>query len=112
MLTPSIPTFIANETIPAGCRVKFVAGSVIKVELADDGDVEIGTAILHSGSSSYAAGYGVAVQLVGTPGSRTCNVSGAFAAGATLRRQDDGQVGEGGTGEIFGLALEAATDAG
>ena len=112
MLTPSIVTYIANETILAGCRVKFVAGSVTAVELADAADVEIGTALLHSGQSSYTPGYGVAVQLVNTPGSRTCNAAGAFAAGATLRRMDGGLVDDTGVGDIFGIALEAATVAG
>ena len=112
MLTPSIVTYIANETILAGCRVKFVAGSVTAVELADAADVEIGTALLHSGQSSYAAGYGVGVQLVNTPGSRTCNAAGAFAAGAMLRRMADGLVDDTGPGDIFGVALEAATAAG
>lgn len=110
MLTPQTATFIANETIPAGARVKFVAGSVIKVELADENDVEIGVAILHGGKSSYAADEAVGVFLRFP--TVTLVAAGAFAAGATLRRMADGKVDDTGTGAPYAIALEAAGAAG
>lgn len=108
MLTPSIPTYIANETIYAGSRVKFVAGSVVKVELADAGDVEIGTAILHSGAEYVAAGYGVSINLIGNPGGRTLRAAGAVTAGATLYRAADGKVDDSGSGDAVAIATESA----
>ena len=108
MLTPQIPTYIANETIYAGSRVKFVTGSVIKVELADAGDTEIGTAILHSGAEFVVAGYGVSVNLIGNPGGRTLRAGGAFAAGATLYRSADGKVDDSGSGDAVAIATESA----
>lgn len=109
MLTPALPTYIANETIPAGARVKFVAGSVVKVELADAGDQEIGTAILHSGQSSYAAGYGVTVNLVSNPGGRTLCADGAITEGNPVYRAANGRVSAAGPGEAIGIALETST---
>ncbi len=110
MLTPQIASFIATEAIPAGARVKFTSGSVVAVELADAADREIGIAILHSGKSSYAAGDPVGV-FMRFP-TVTLYASGAFSAGATLRRMVDGGVDDTGTGAPFAIALEAATAAG
>jgi hypothetical protein len=112
MLSPDIVSFVANETIPAGARVKFVAGSTIKVELADAYDVEIGTAILHCGKSSYAANTAVGVKLIMDPGTRHVIAASAFAAGAIIKRAVDGKVDDTGAGEGIGIACEAATAAG
>ena len=108
MLRNSITSFLATELIPAGARVKFTAGSITHVELADLGDVEIGTAILHAGKSSYAAESAVGVALITHPGTRTCVAAGAIAAGAIVKRADDGKVDDTGAGNNFGVALEAA----
>ncbi len=110
MLSPSVVTFIASVSIPAGARVKFVAGSVTSVTLADHGDVEIGTAILHSGKSSYAAGDGVGVALINHPGTIICLASGAISGGQTVNRADGGAVSQGGAGDNFGTALADAGD--
>jgi hypothetical protein len=112
MLRTSPTSFIATEAISAGARVKFTAGSVTHVELADEGDVEIGTALLHSGKSSYAAGTAVGVALIEQPGTRHCIAASAIAAGAVVKRADDGMVNDTGNGNNFGQALEAATAAG
>jgi hypothetical protein len=108
MIRTSITTFIANEEIPAGARVKLVSGSAVRVELADAADVEIGTAILHSGKSSYAVDTEVGVALLTHPGTRTCLAAGAFAVGATVKRMADGKVDDTGAGDNFGIALEAS----
>lgn len=108
MLSPGITTFTATEIIPAGARVKFTAGSATAVELADSTDTEIGTAILHSGKSSYAAGEGVGVKLINDPGTRTLIAAGSYAAGAVLYRANDGKVDDSGTDD-FGYAMEAST---
>lgn len=112
MLRSSITSFIAAETIPAGARVKFASGSIVRVELADAADNEIGTAILHSGKSSYAVDTEVGVALVGHPGTRTCIATAAFAAGVIVKRDVDGKVDDGAAGSDFGIALEAAAEAG
>lgn len=112
MLTPQIATFIANEAIPAGARVKFVSGSTVKVQLAGIADTEIGTAILHSGQSSAAADTGVAVKLNGSPGSRTFNALDAITAGNPIYRAASGQVSASGPGEQVGIALESSTTSG
>jgi hypothetical protein len=112
MLSPNIVSFIASETIPAGARVKFVAGSGSRVQLADAAEVEIGTAILHSGKDSYPAESAVGVKLINDPGTRTCLAGGAFAEGATVKRDADGKVDDGAAGDNFGIAIEAASGAG
>jgi hypothetical protein len=112
MLSQSIKTFIADEVIPAGARVKLVSGNTARVQLAGETDGEIGTAILHSGKSSYAANTEVGVALLNHPGTRTCRAASAFAAGATVKRAAGGNVDDTGTGANFGIALEAATAAG
>jgi hypothetical protein len=109
MLSPDIVSFVANENIPAGARVKFVANNPARVQLAGADDVEIGTAILHSGKSSYAAGTPVGVKLANSPGTRTCLASGAFAAGATVKRAANGKVDDGAAGANYGIAMEAST---
>jgi len=112
MLTPTNhATFIASEAITAGARVKLVSGSGIRIELADAGDNEIGTAILHQGKSTYAAEDPVGVLLLGGSGTRTVIAASTFAAGATLKRADDGKVDDTGSGAEFGIAIEAATAA-
>lgn len=109
MLTQSPATYIAAETIPAGARVKFVSGSSMRVELADAADVEIGTALLYNGKSSYAADTEVGVQLIsdGTR-TRTCIALSAIAVGATVQRAIDGKVDDAGAGDNFGIALDSA----
>ncbi len=108
MLRNSVTSFLATELIPAGARVKFTTGSITHVELADEGDVEIGTALLHAGRSSYAAGTAVGVALISHPGTRTCIALSAMAAGAIVKRANDGKVNDTGSGNNFGVALEAA----
>ena len=113
MLSPNIVSFIAAELILAGARVKFAAGSSIRVVNAGINDVEIGTAILHSGKSSYAAESAVGVKLNVDPGSRTCIAAGAIAPnGSGLpinKRAANGKVGDGsGNGSEVGIALEDA----
>jgi hypothetical protein len=109
MLSQSIVSYIAAEIIPAGARVKLVSGSANRVELADAADIEIGTAILFSGKSSYAAESAVGVALLTHPGTRTCLAAGAFSAGAIVKRMADGKVDDTGAGDNFGIALEAST---
>ncbi len=108
MIRQSPTSFVAGETIPAGARVKF--NGSFELILADSGDVEIGTAKLHSGKASYAAGEAVSVQLI-SDGSwtRTCIAASAIAALTTVKRADDGQVDDAGAGDNFGIALEAAS---
>lgn len=104
----SVTTYIASEVIPAGARVKFVSGSALIIQLADAAEVEIGTAILHSGKSSYAIGDGVGVALLTNPGTRTCIALSAITAGATVKRAIDGKVDDSGAGDNFGIACEDA----
>lgn len=112
MISPDILTFIASETIPAGARVKLVSGSGIRVQLADASEVEIGTAILHSGKSSYAAETEVGVKLISSPGTRSVIAdAGDITAGEPIYRADDGKVGDTGV-NFFGYALEASGAAG
>jgi hypothetical protein len=108
MLSPNIVSFIAAELILAGARVKFAAGSAIRVVNAGINDAEIGTAILHSGKSSYAAEDAVGVKLSADPGSRTCIAAGAIANGATIKRAANGKVDDSGNGSEVGIALESA----
>jgi hypothetical protein len=110
MLRSSPVSYIATEAIPAGARVKFTSGSTTHIELADEADVELGTALLHSGKSSYAAGSAVGVQLI-ADGSKTrhCIALSAITAGATVKRAVDGKVNDTGSGDNFGVALESAT---
>jgi hypothetical protein len=100
-------TLVANETIPAGRRVKYVAGN--KCALASDSEIEIGVSILHSGKSSYAIGEPVGVQLK----HRTvlCEAAGAFADGATVKRMASGKVGDTGSGADYGIAFGASAAA-
>ncbi|MEA3210978.1 MAG: hypothetical protein QOE70_4035 [Chthoniobacter sp.] len=108
MLSPSILTFIATELILAGARVKFTPGQAgHAVSLAGAADVEIGTAILHSGKSSYAAGTGVGVALVTHPGSRHCIAGGVVTVLDVVKRDASGKVATAGAGDIFGVAIES-----
>lgn len=109
MLSPGIPSYVAGETIPAGARVKFSPGSAIEVVLSDATDIEIGTAILYGGKDVYSEGDAVGVKLLADGGTRTAIANGVIAAGATVKRQDDGKVGTGGGGDNFGIACESAT---
>lgn len=110
MLTPAKPTYIAAEAIPGGARVKFVAGSRMRIELADAGDAEIGTAIYYDGATSYAAESPVTVNLVSNPGGRSFLASGAILVSDTLFRADNGRVSASGSGAAIGLPLEAGAD--
>lgn len=111
MLRTSPVSLIAEETIPAGARVKY--GTFPKIVLADVGEVELGTAILHSGKTSYAAGDAVGVHLLGDGAkTRHCIAASVLAAGAIVKRANDGQVDDSGAGDNFGVALEAAEAAG
>lgn len=110
MLTPSVTTFIATEVIPAGARVKFTAGQAgHAVSLAVAADVEIGTALLHSGKASYAIGEGVSVALIAQPGTRTCIAADTIAPLDIVKRDVAGKVGVGGAGDNFGIAFEASS---
>lgn len=107
MLSQSIVSYIAAETIPAGARVKFVSGSSNRVELADSTDNDIGTALLYSGKSSYAAESAVGVALNNHPGTRTLLTdASAIAAGELVYKANDGKVAHTGT-DIYGVALDA-----
>lgn len=112
MIRFSPTTFIANEVIPAGARVKFVAGSAVRVELADAADdLELGTAILHSGKDSYAVDSEVGVQLRAASATRTAiAANGSITAGAPVYRADDGKVSNASVGgsTVCGIALEAS----
>ncbi|MEA3212853.1 MAG: hypothetical protein QOE70_5910 [Chthoniobacter sp.] len=108
MLSPNIVSFIAAELILAGARLKFAPGSAIRVVNAGIGDVEIGTAILHSGKDAYAAESSVGVKLSADPGTRTCIAAGPIVAGATVKRAAAGKVDDGGAGSECGIAMEAA----
>jgi hypothetical protein len=112
MLTPDTATFIAAEVIPAGARVKFVAGSGIRVELADAADdLDIGTAILHLGKDSYAADSEVGVKLRNSGGTRTAIATATgIVAGAPVYRGNDGKVAPAAVSasSIYGIALEAS----
>lgn len=111
MLTnePIISFVVGGATaIPAGARVKFDTNSVSSVVVAGHADQEIGTAILYSGKASYAVGESIGVKFLNAPGTRTLIASGAFAIGATLKRDDNGKVDDGAAGTNFAIALEAA----
>lgn len=109
MLSHNIVTYVAAVAIPAGSRVKFVAGSAISVTLAGAQDIEIGTAILHSGRLSYPAGTAVGVKLMNDSGTRTCVATTALTAGQLVRRAAAGQVDDtAGVGDPFGYACEVA----
>lgn len=111
MLSQSIVSYIAAETIPAGARVKFVSGSANRVELAGANDIEIGTAILFSGKSSYAAESAVGVALANHPGTRTVLADACdITEGESLYRANDGKVADSGT-SLFGVALAASSAA-
>lgn len=110
MLTPATPSFIASGAIPAGARVKFVAGDPTKVQVAGVNEAEIGTAILHCGKDSYADGTAVGVKLLAEAGGRHVIAAGVIALGASLLRAANGKVDDGGAGTEIGLvAVEAAT---
>jgi len=97
-------SFTASEDIPAGSRVKYVAGG--GVALAGAAEKEVGIAILHSGKSSYASGSQVGVQLRALP--VLCQAAGAFADGAAVQRMASGLVDDAGSGATYGIATEAA----
>ncbi len=107
MLSPSVVSFVAYETILAGSRVTLRSDGLIEVSGIDDR--EIGNAILHSGKSSYAAGDAVGVALVNHPGSITCIALDAIAKGEVVHRAADGKVSAGGPGDNFGVAFDDAT---
>ena len=103
-----IISFNAAEAISAGARVKFSSGTntIVNAVLAD---VEIGTAILYSGKSSYAIGDAVGVKLNNAPGTRTVIANGAIAVGAVVKRAAAGKVAPAsGTGANYAIAMEAA----
>ncbi len=100
---------VATAAISAGARVKLKSGSATEVETAGIADVEIGTAILYSGKSSYAVGEAVGVKLLNAPGTRSVIALSSWAAGATLKRAASGKVDDAGLGTVFAIALEAAT---
>jgi hypothetical protein len=106
MLSHSTTTFVAYETIPAGSRVVLRADGL--VALAGVADTEIGTAILHSGKSSYAAGDPVGVALVNHPGTVTCVASEAITKAAVVKRAAGGKVAVSGAGTTVGIAFESA----
>lgn len=108
LITDIKATFNATEDIPAGRRVKYVAGG--GVALADDSETEIGVSGLHSGKLTYASGEAVQVVLRCLP--VLCEAAGTFADGATVKQMADGKVDDTGTGGDFGLALQAATASG
>lgn len=107
LITALQASFKATEAIPAGRRVKYVAGG--GVALAGAGEVEIGISQLHNGKSSYASGDPVSVLLHRLP--VLVEAAGAFADGATLQRMADGKVDDTGSGAQFAIALEASAAA-
>lgn len=108
LITDIKATFNATEDIPAGRRVKYVAGG--GVALADDSETEIGVSGLHSGKSTYASGEAVQVHLRCLP--VLCEAAGTFSDGATVKQMADGKVDDTGTGGDFGTALQASTASG
>lgn len=108
LITDIKATFHATEDIPAGRRVKYVAGG--GVALADDSETEIGVSCLHSGKLTYASGEAVSVHLRTLP--VLCEAAGTFADAAIVKQMADGKVDDTGNGAQYGIALEAATASG
>ena len=100
-------SFKASGVIPAGSRVKYVAGGL--VSLAGVDEIEIGVALLVSGKDSYADGSIVGVQLRHVP--VVALAAGAFADGAVVQRMASGKVDDTGAGAAYGVALQASSAA-
>ena len=99
-----LTSFVANETIPAGARVKYIGAA--KVALAGLADVEIGQAILDTGKSSYAAG--TAVGIVLKRPLQYAIAAGPIVDGSTVKRAAAGKVAADGEGAACAIALEGA----
>jgi len=99
-----LTSFVADETIPAGARVKYIGAC--RVALAGLADVEIGNAILDTGKSSYAAGGAVGVILKHPL--QYAIAGGVIADGAAVKRAAAGKVLADGEGAACAIAFEAA----
>jgi hypothetical protein len=99
-------SFIATAAIPKYARViqSTTAGSVTAAGLAE---IDIGTAQ----NAAHAAGDPVTVKLRTAPGTHKGIASEAFAVGALLYTESDGEIQDTAqaTAYVIGHALEAAT---
>jgi len=97
-------TFTAGEALETFKRVKYSAGTVV---YADTGEVYVGI------TEHYAAsGAQVSVRLRTAAGTCLVVAAGTFAIGAELYGADSGMVDDAAAGQMFGIALEAATASG
>ena len=99
----NIKTFISGEALAVYRRVKISGSTVV---YADAGEPWIGTTI-----EAVAITKPVGIRLRTAAGTRKVSAAGTFSAGAELYGADDGQVDDAAAGQMFGIAIEAATAA-
>ena len=97
----NVKTFTAGEDLAVSRRVK-VSGST--VVYADKGEPWVGITILARDDEAL-----VPVKLRTGAGTQKVTAAGAFSAAAQLYGADDGMVDDVAAGQVFGIALEAAT---
>ena len=97
-------TFTAGEALAKFRRVKYSSSTVV---YADAGEEWIGTTLFAAASAAQ-----VTVKLRNGSGTHIVTAAGTFAEGAQLYGADDGKVDDAAAGQVFGIALEAATASG
>lgn len=98
-----IKTFTAGEDLEAWRRVKLSSGEVVYADQSDSDDW-IGVT-----QGKVSDGDMVTVRLKGTGRTFKMVASEALASGASLYAADDGKVADTASGNVIGVALEAAT---
>lgn len=96
-------TFTSGEALAIYRRVKLSAGTVV---YADAGDPYIGIT-----QEAVAITQPVNIRLRTAAGTCKVTAAGTFSAAAQLYGADDGKVDDVAAGQVFGIALEAATAA-
>jgi len=94
-------TFTSGEALAIYCRVKYSAGTVV---YADAGEPYIGITM-----EAVATATPVTVRLRTASGTCKVTAAGTFSTAAQLYGADDGEVDDVAAGQVFGMALEAAT---
>ncbi len=97
----NVGSFEAGEDVVAFRRVRYSSGTVI---YSDAGEAWIGIT-----EQAKDSGEQVSVRLRTAAGTLKIMAAGAFSAGAQLYGAADGKVDDVATGQIFGMALGAAT---
>jgi len=98
-----IKTFTAGEDLEAFRRVKLSSGEVVYADQIDS-DGWIGVT-----QEKVSDGAMVTVRLKGTGRTSKMVASEALSSGASLYAADDGKVADTASGNVIGVALEAAT---